>query len=145
MLLDKNTTKRSTVTIIFSYLLLSILTSLLMWVITMGILIRIESIPKTLRDGYQNSYLSFLTFSMLFLFITFLLYYLILFFIPDEKRSATTKIIVGLFVGALPVILGYMATWGFSGSSIADYINIGLLTLGGASIPFVESRLSKIS
>jgi hypothetical protein len=130
-------------TAIISYFILVVLTSLLTWAIIVGVLVNLDSIPKSVRDGYQNPYITFLAFTGIFLFATFVLYYLFLLFVPGSKRSFSLAVMIGLLAGGIPVIVSYMTTWGLSRTSIGEFVTIILLILAGGSIPFIERKFNR--
>ena len=141
MHINKTNILQRTISFSLTYLILAILASFVLWAIVNGVITKLDSIPEITRRGYENPYLSVLVMLLIFLFVTIVIYVLAITFIPKTSRSSTTNVIIGVIAGLLPIILGYLCTYGFPYSSIPDLINILILSIAGGFIPIIERRV----
>lgn len=142
----KNTKFRYFVTSVITYLLITATASFACWSILMGVVIHIDAIPKSIRQGYENTYLSTFGIYLLFLLPVLILYKLTNLFNRNNNWPMKVRIIIGLFFGSLPFSIGLMFTWGIPSpsESVGEWVVITIFTLAGGCIPILEKRISKL-
>lgn len=141
-----NTLFRHFASSVITYFLIAATASFVCWSIIMGIVIHIDSIPKTIRQGYENTYLSMFGIYLLFLLPVLILYKLTNLFNRNNNWPMKVKIITGLFFGFLPFSIGLMLTWGIPSpsESVGEWVVITTLTLAGGCIPILEKRIGNL-
>lgn len=139
----KNTILVNISSSILAYLFISVAASLIYWLIVMGVLIKIDSIPKIIREGYKNPYSSVLVVYFIFLFPTMVFYSLIQLIKAIKESSVLTKIIIGSFLGFLPITLLNYSAFGLSILGIGEWINILVLSVAGGCLPIIKHLIDK--
>ena len=123
-----------------TYLLLAIGASFAIWILTNGIITNIKSIPESIIQGYENPYLSILGMYLIFLFLTFVIYKLVIAVSP-KNLNTKAKVLIGIISGFLPITIGYVTTFGFPTTSAIDLSNIVFFSISGGLIPVIERRI----
>lgn len=137
-----NSTLGKFISFFLTYIVLSLLGSFVLWAFINGVLTRLQSIPEITRSGYESPYLDLLGVYFIILFLTILLYVLVIALIPKTFRDTNSKVVIGITTGVLPVTLLYLGTFGFPYSSPADLLHILNLSIAGGLIPMVERKIA---
>ena len=129
---------------VIAYLIITLFSAFIWFCITNVVLIKLQSIPQMIRDGYDNSFISLIVITAGFLLFASLLYGIIIFVVLKLSLSMATKIFVGIFAGVSPVLLVQLFTFGLTLSDPGMLTEILIMAMAGGFFPIVQSQIKNI-
>jgi hypothetical protein len=129
-----------------AFIIISILSSIVWYLIVEYVLVKIDAIDKSFRIGDETPYLNFLVISGLSTFLALIIYETTTLIFFGKKTAIRLKIAVGLLGGLLPIgiLTGYEFTYGLPLSDPWVLTELFILGLSGAFIPVVKMKLFHI-
>lgn len=138
MLIKSYSKKARFISIGVAYLITSLISAVLLYIITKKVLLNMQSIPLQKRQGYDNPFDSFLALSLGLLLVSLIIYQIINALLPKLFSSITLKIVLGIFSGILPLICLQLITFGISLSDPGMLTEFLVLAACGGLLPIVQ-------
>ena len=104
-------------------------------------IVRFSRIPENKRYGFNTPFLDYLGLFHLFLFLAIVIYHLTLFLIDKYSKKSSTKIIIGVIAGLLPITIIHLSTFGIPLYNPIIYPYFLLHAIAGGFIPIVEKNI----
>ena len=127
---------------ISAFFVITVITSLIWYLVGKFILAKLSFIPETIRLGFENPYLSYLGLTVFFVLLSFITFELANYCFARKNRLLSIKVLLGLFSGLLPICILNSYAYGLFVFDPAILSELFFLGLSGAVIPLVKSVIS---
>ncbi|MBI2284940.1 MAG: hypothetical protein HYU71_14590 [Bacteroidetes bacterium] len=127
-----------------AYLIITLFSTLIWFYITKAVLIKLQSTPQKIREGYDNSFLSLIAVTSGFLLFATVLYRIIVFWALKLSSSMAIKIFVGIIAGISPVCLVQLFSFGLKLSDPGMLTEILIMAMAGGFIPIVQNQIKNM-
>jgi hypothetical protein len=140
--MQKNPSTQTKFTSAFIAFLITATLEALVWhLVTQEVLLKLKSIPELTRHGYDNPFIDLLAISSGFLFVGIILYWILITLFVTISSSMALKMILGAVTGLLPIICGYLITFGIPISNPAGLLELSVMAVAGGMFPFVYEKV----
>ena len=127
---------------ISAFFVITVITSLIWYLVGKFILAKLSFIPETIRHGFENPYLSYLGFTVFFILLACMLFEVANYCFARQNKLLSIKVLLGLFSGLIPICILNSFTFGLFVFDPAILSELFFLGLAGAGIPLVKSIIS---
>lgn len=128
---------------VMTYLLITVVMSVVWYIITKEVLIKLQSVSAVMRDGYDNPFLSHLAILSIYLLVAFVLYGIINALLSKFTSSMAIKVLIGVIAGLFPICFVHLTTFGLPLTDPSMLIDITIMAISGGLLPVVQNLIAK--
>lgn len=133
------------ISVVLAYLLTCLMVATIWFLFTREVLLKLQSIPEYRRHGYDDTYLSFLGLTSVYLLVGLIVYGIILALLPKMASHMPLNIMIGSLTCMLPLTCIRLATFGLGLSDPGMLTELMAMALAGGLFPIVQKMIQGFS